>query len=311
MNKEMYGTILALLAAVVSGISIPVNKIFVVDLDPAVFTAARAIIIGIIFLALSLIQKPHDKKQNKKDKFAVSWKYLLSIAIVGGSFAFLLFFSGLQLTTAGHSAFLQKTLPIFVAVFAYLFLKEKISKKQVYAMLIMFAGMVVIFSDTINPAIFWLDPRLGDVLIVLATILWAAETVISKKAMINGETNFMVSFARMFFGGLILFGVVVLSGKTTLLLSITSAQLANICISVILLFLYVYFFYSSLRLINASKAAVMLLLAPVLSVIFGIMMLSEPLTVVQIVGSALILVGAYLAAKLKSENRSKERKIYG
>ena len=66
---------MALLTAVVSGIAIPVNKIFVVDLDPTVFTAVRALIIGVIFLALSLIT---SKGANK---LVVSWKYLAAIAI--------------------------------------------------------------------------------------------------------------------------------------------------------------------------------------------------------------------------------------
>ena len=52
MKKENLGTILAIMTAIVSGIAIPVNKIFVVDLDPMIFTALRALIIGIIFLSL-------------------------------------------------------------------------------------------------------------------------------------------------------------------------------------------------------------------------------------------------------------------
>ena len=67
MNKEVLGTFLALLTAIVSGIAIPANKVFVVGLDASVFTAVRAIVIGVIFLLLSFWtwKKYGTKKKNK------------------------------------------------------------------------------------------------------------------------------------------------------------------------------------------------------------------------------------------------------
>ncbi len=297
MNKEIAGTILALLTALVSGIAIPVNKIFVVGIDPTVFTAVRAIIVGVIFLALSLAM-------SKGKARPVSWKYIAAIAVVGGSFAFLLFFSGLKLTTSGHGAFLHKTLPLYVAVFAFIFLKEKISKKYLSAMILMFLGTVAIYMTSINPSELWMNPQLGDLMIIGATILWAAENVIARKAMIKGETNFIVSFGRMFFGGLILMGVVLLTGKVSVLLSLTTVQIMNIGISVFMLFLYVLFYYWALRYINVSKAAVLLLLAPVVTLVLGITFLGEPAPMMQLAGSAIILIGAYLVVNLKSEQRA-------
>ena len=297
MNKEIAGTILALLTAVVSGIAIPVNKIFVVGIDPVVFTAVRALIIGVIFLFLSLVM-------NKSKQSIVNWKYLIAIAIIGGSFAFLMFFSGLQLTTSGHAAFLHKTLPLYVAIFAFLILKEKITKKYLTAMFLMFFGTIAIYSVSISPTELWLNPQLGDLLIIGATILWAAENIIARKAMINGETNFIVSFARLFFGGLILFGVVLLTNKFGILLALSAEQIINISISVVILFLYVLFYYWSLKFINVSKAAVLLLLAPVVSLVIGVTVLSEPFPLLQLAGSALILIGAYFIIGIKSEQRA-------
>ncbi len=298
MNKELAGTILALLTAIVSGIAIPANKIFVVSTDPVVFTAVRAVIIGSIFLALSLVMNKGHKK------FTVSWKYLAAIAVVGGSFAFLLFFSGLKLTTSGHAAFLHKTLPLYVAVLAFILLKEKITKKYLFAMALMFLGTIAIYSATINPAELWMNPQLGDLMIIGATILWAAENVIARKAMLKGETNFIVSFARMFFGGMILFGVVLITGKLGILLSLTAGQIVNIGISTVILFTYVLCYYWALRFINVSKASVLLLLAPVVSLILGVTFLGEPAPLIQLAGSAVILVGAYMIAGIKSEQRA-------
>lgn len=294
-NKEWFGTILALFTAIISGISIPANKIFVVDLDPTVFTAVRAIIIGFIFLLLSLFTKGFSKENVGKN-----WKYLVLIAVIGGAFAFLLFFTGLKFTTGGRAAFLHKTLPLYVAVFAFIFLREKIPRKQIYALILMLIGTVILFSATINPAELWMNPQLGDALVIGATILWALENVIARKAMINGERNFVVSFARMFFGGIILFGVFGLTGKIDVLFSLTIQQWNNIFLSTIILFGYVLFWYWSIRHINVSKASTLLLLSPVVSLILGVWWLGEPIPAVQLLGSALILIGAYLVVGIKS-----------
>ncbi|MFC2143376.1 DMT family transporter [Candidatus Aenigmatarchaeota archaeon] len=297
MDKQKLGIIFAICTALVSGFSIPLNKIFVTGLEPVVFTAVRAIIAGTVFLIIVSYQSKFDYKQFKK----VPWKYLLAIAIIGGSFAFLLFYSGLQLTTGGRAAFLHKTLPIYVAIFAFFFLKEKISKKYVFALGVMFIGMIAIYSTTINPTELWSNPQLGDLLVIGGTILWALENVISRRTMVKGESNFVVSFARMFFGGVILFGVIVLWGKIDVLFALQTEQIINIFISAGLLFGYVFFWYWSIKLINVSKAAPFLLIAPVISAFLGILFFAEPFPPLQIIGSILILMGAFFVIRMKND----------
>ena len=307
-DKEFLGVLLALIAAVISGFAIPINKVFVVGIDPAVFTAVRALIIGVVFLVLSLLQanfsggkKGRGKKGGLKDFKTVPWKYLLIIGFIGGGLAFLMFFTGLGLTTAGRAAFMHKLLPVFAGIFAYLFLKEKIPKEHAFALFVMVIGAFMIFSAGISPTSFWSNPGLGDAIIIIATILWAAENVIAKKAMIKGESSFVVSFARMFFGGLLLFGVIILLGKFDVLLALSSQQAVNIMISTGVLFGYVLFWYAAIRFINVSKAAAMLLIAPVISLMAGVYWLAEPLPLLQLMGSVLILAGAYFVIRIRSE----------
>jgi len=296
-KNEKLGTLLAFLAAVISGFSIFANKVFIISLDPLVFTSVRAILIGLIFLILSF----HRNRWKFRDFKKVPWKYLLAIGIVGGGVAFFLFFSGLKITTSGRAAFLQKTLPLYVTALAFLFLKEKISRKQVAALLLMLIGTVVLFSSEIPPAELWLSPMFGDLLVVAATILWAVESVISRKAMIQGENNFVVSFARMTFGALILFGILLLSGNFYSLFSLSQTQWTYILISTAILFAYILTYYWSISCINVSKASSILLISPVITLILGIVFLNEPAPAIQLVGSLAILAGAYLISNIKSE----------
>lgn len=297
MNKEKYGTFFAIVAAIISGFSIPLNKMFIVNLDPSVFTAVRSLLIGIVFFLIASYKSKFNFKKFKK----VSWKYLIAIAVVGGSFAFLLFFNGLSLTTSGRAAFLQKTMPLYITVLAFLFLKEKISKKYLYALLLMFIGTLAICFSDITPSSLWSNPSVGDFLVIGATFLWAVENIIARKSMNKGENNFVVSFARMFFGGIIIFAVLLLMGSYNALLNLSVQQMINIGISTIILFAYIFFWYWSIKMINVSKASAFLLISPAISLLLGAIFIGEPIPFLQLLGCALIVIGSYFLSNVKSE----------
>jgi len=296
MKKETLGTILALLTAVISGISIPLNKIFVVEMEPAVFTAVRALIIGLIFLAFAGWQSKRSKHSFKK----VPWKYLIVIGLVGGGLAFLLYFTGLSLTTTSRAAFLHKTLPIYTSVLAFIFLKERVSRRQSLGLLAMLAGTFLLVYGHVDPSQFWTNPQLGDMLVLAATMLWGVENMLAKYALIKDESNLVVSFSRMFIGSLFLFAAVLALGKTGALLSLSPGQSVNVLISTGLLFGYVFCYYWSMKLINVSKASILLLLAPVITLFIGVYVFGEPLPWLQRIGSVIILAGAFVVAKEKS-----------
>lgn len=293
-SNEFKGTFLVFITALISGISIVANKAFVEKMDPLIFTATRALLIGIAFFIISFYIA---KKQKTKFKQS-SWKYLISIGIIGGGFAFWLFFTGLKLTMAGRAAFIHKTLPIYALILAFIFLKEKITKQQLWALGIMIFGLILMQLPKLTQEI-----RTGDFLVLGATILWAIENTISKKAMNKNENNFVVTFSRMFFGGLLLIAIIALTGKFNLLLELTGKQIIYLLMSTLFLFTYVLSWYWGLKFINLSKAATILLVAPVISLILGTIFLGEEIIMLSIVGSLVILIGAYLITKTKSEKR--------
>lgn len=284
-------------AAIISGFAIPINKLLIIDLSPTVFTATRAILIGIGFFIIVSFKNNFNYKKFKR----VPWKSLLAIGFIGGGLAFLFYFTGIKLTTSGRAAFLHKTLPIYTIILAFLFLKEKVVKKQILALILMLFGTFILYSAKISPSELWIEPSIGDFLIILATFLWGVENIIAKKVMIKGESNFVVTFSRMFFGAILLFGILLGLGKLDQLLSLTIGQIGKILISSAILFGYVFTWYWGIKLINVSKAAPILLLAPVVSLLLGAVWLGEPTPTLQLLGSALILLGAFIVTTVKSK----------
>jgi drug/metabolite transporter (DMT)-like permease len=209
-----------------------------------------------------------------------------------------MFFSGLKLTLGIRAAFLHKTLPIYAVIFAFFFLKEKITKKQLIAMSVMFVGLVLMELSKLS-----FEMRIGDLLVLGATVLWAVENTISKKAMLDKESNWVVTFSRMFFGAILLIIIILAMGNIGMLFSLTGEQWIYVAISGGFLLVYVLTYYWGLKHINLSKASAILLLAPVISLFLGMIWLGEKALPLQLVGSGLILVGSYFVIRAKSEKR--------
>jgi drug/metabolite transporter (DMT)-like permease len=295
----------------ISGFAIPLNKIFVVGIEPTVFTAVRALIIGLVFVMIAGFQHGFDCRKIKQLRKQVPWKSMIGIGVLGGGLAFLMFFTGLPMTTAGRAAFLHKTLPVWAGIFGAYFLKERIPRKHWYALVIMLVGAFLIYFARIPPSAWWSNPGLGDLLVIGATMLWAAENTIARKVMREGQSNIVVSFSRMFIGSLLLFGIIGITGKIDVLLSLSGDQVANLFLSTAILFGYVFFWYWSLKHIDLSKASALLLLAPVVSLVLGIWWFGEPFPLAQMIGSVLILIGAWFVIQMKGSKKSAQRTVIG
>ena len=119
------GYLLVFFTAIISGFSIFINRFGVMVVNPYIFTFLKNASVAIFLLSVLLLLKDWKilKKINKKQ-----WMLLILIGLIGGSIPFLLFFKGLSLTTGANGSFLHKTMFIYVALLAFVFLKEKIDK---------------------------------------------------------------------------------------------------------------------------------------------------------------------------------------
>ena len=123
MDMSKRGVFLVISTAVISGFAIFINSYAVKDIDSSLFTFLKNIVVALLLFAVILGIREYRELRELTRK---QWMQLAAIGLIGGSIPFLLFFRGLQMTAGATSAFLHKTLFIFVAIFALLFLKEKL-----------------------------------------------------------------------------------------------------------------------------------------------------------------------------------------
>src|SRR3989338_837940 len=136
-NMEKKGVLLVFLTALISGVSIFVNSFGVKGVDSTVFTFAKNFIVAILLICIifGLREFNNLKRLSTRD-----WLWLLLIGLIGGAVPFVLFFKGLQLSSGALGSFVHKTMFVFVAVLALIFLKERIKLKVVIPAALLLAG---------------------------------------------------------------------------------------------------------------------------------------------------------------------------
>ncbi len=278
------GVLLAFATAVVSGVSIFTNAIIVSKTDPLVFTIVRNAAVA-IFLTVMLIGAGDLRKLATLSKR--QWGLLFLIGAVGGGIPFALFFTGLAKIGALNGNIIQKTLFLWVALFAVPILHERVSKIQIVGYLALFLGMFVFGG------VFRVVPATGTWLIVAATICWAIENVIAKVTLKSVPT-IIVSWGRMVFGLPFLLVAVGFVGKIGLLASPASYSVAPILASSILLTLYVTTWYSALSMAPATLVSSVLVFAPVVTAVLTGFMLNKAVFHQQAANLIFLSVGTIL-----------------
>lgn len=284
MNQTK-GILLVFSTAIISGVSIYINGLAVKFANPYIFTGVKNLLVGLAFLSLILLIKEWKNIKTLKKN---DWLRLILIGLVGGAIPFLLFFKGLTLTTAVKGSFIQKTMFIYVGFLAIIFLKEKLNKSLLVGIGALLVGNILFLKMKPQPL------QIGDLLIFLATLFWAVEIIISKKALQNLSPR-VVSWARMFFGSVFILIFLVGTEQISQVFSYSAVQWQWILITSAFLFAYVFTFYHGLKYVRASVATSVLALGvPVTSIITLIAQGSIKWSVEQSWGVGLMLIGVIL-----------------
>jgi drug/metabolite transporter (DMT)-like permease len=292
---EKRGLIFIFLTAIISGVSVFLNKIGVADSNPFVFTGLKNVIVAI--LLLSVIFYTQEITLIKRLTKA-QWLKLGIIGLIGGSIPFLLFFKGLQLTTAVQGAFIHKTMFIYIALLSMFFLKEKLPKGVIIGALLLLIGNAMLLKLSLTPL------GIGDLLILSATILWSVEIIISKKVLSELPSN-IVAWGRMFFGSIFILVFLAATNQLTVVQSLTVTQIFWVLVTSSFLFLYVFTFYFGLSYTNPTTAASILLIAQPITVLLSYLFLHAGISPAQIIGIFFMIVGVAAAIGMSKLNLQK------
>ncbi len=294
-NKLTTGIYLAIATAIISGFSNFINKIAVTSIKPPLlFTAEKNAFVAVLIIGFLIATLKWKKLKELKRKEVL---YLLSIGVIGGAIPFYLFFTGLSQIPAINAVLINKTMFIWVAILALPFLKEKISKLQVLAVILIFAANFLIGGFT------KLQFSTGELMVFAATLFWAAENILAKKILPKVDPDILVA-ARMGIGSLLLLGASAIVSPQALSkgLIMTQSQWLWMGITVVFLLGYVMTWYRALRLAPATVVSAILVSATLVTNILSAIFIMHVWTidmVMQVMLTFIALLMFWFIAKVK------------
>ncbi len=215
------------------------------------------------------------------------WGRLVLIGLVGGSIPFLLFFKGLTLTTSAAGSFMHKTMFIFVAVLAVFFLKEKLHKTVILSAFLLLAGNFLVLK--LQAFSF----GTGELLILIATVFWAAENILSKD-LVKTISGTVIAFGRMFFGSLFILIFLTFTNNLGQLATLSGKQVLWTFFTSLLLFGYTYTWYNGIKTVKITTATAILLLGSPITTLLNFIFVTHTLTFPEVLGSLLLVGGISL-----------------
>lgn len=288
MIENKNGLLLVLFTAIISGFSIFINSIGVKEFDSSIFTFLKNMVVAVLLIAIIMGIGSFSELKLLKKKH---WLQLVGIGLIGGSIPFLLFFRGLQLITGTTSAFLHKTIFIYVTIFALLFLKERLTKGLFIGSLLLLTGNYLLIKPDFAISV-------GHFLIFLAVLFWAAENTFAKYVMMQKENSkeqeisgTIVAFGRMFFGSIFILIFLLVTNKIQLLSKLTAQHLLWIGLTSIFLVLYVFTYYNGLKYIKVTTAAAILTIGSPITTLLSWLFAGKTVTLSQAFGMLLIAAG--------------------
>lgn len=221
------------------------------------------------------------------------WIYIFGLGLLGYYLSSLLDFMGLQYITAGMERLILFLYPTFTVIVNALFFKEAFTRRQVFALLLSYIGIIFAFYNEIRIDINTKDFILGSALIFLCSITYAGYLVgtgrllkqihvmrYTSLAMLSATLGVMVHyFITGQYGLSDLHGNMILYG---LLLAIVATVVPNFMVA------------AGIQTIGSNNAAIVSAVGPVSTIILAYFFLGERFDHFQLIGTAFVILGVIL-----------------
>ena len=281
-SNIIIGYLSAIVAAMLFGSVSTLAKPLLSTVDPIILSS-------IIYLTAGLFFTPFAARTRSK----ITRKFfflILTSAISGAVIAPIVFFLGLKMSTAADTALLANGETVFSILFALLIFRERLRPIGYIAVTLILVGLFLVTTNLdFNSSIFSLN--LGNVLIILSTIIWGFDNNICKIIARQIHVSRLIQLKALI-GGSILLGTVLISGIP---FNIQSEQiLPIILIGVFGFAISLYLYLHSIKRIGVIKASSLLSLSAVFGLAFALIFLNELISITQVIAISVMIFGIHL-----------------
>lgn len=299
-NYFLLGVLIALLGAICFSTKAIFVKLAYRDTE---IDAVSLLALRMIFsLPFFLISAYATSSKESNVKFTTrQWFSVALIGCLGYYISSLLDFLGLQYVTAGIERIILFVYPTLVLLMSSLFFKERIKPIQWTALVITYAGLLIAFFSEVDfSSAQNKNFMLGSLLILLCAFTYATYIVGSGRLIpLVGATKFN-SYAMSFASAGVLFHFFFSSDKSLLHYE-TTAYGYGVGMAIISTVIPSYLVVQAIKRIGSDNVAIVGSIGPVSTLIMAYVFLNETISVFQIVGTAMILLGVLLISGQKQK----------
>ena len=224
---------------------------------------------------------------------ARGWKIMGLLSFLGITAFNPLLYIAVQTTTAINSALIQTTMPAMILVICLLLYGERVSRMQVAGVILCVLGAAVVVLKGRWQALIHLNLVQGDLVMLVAVVLYAFYSALLPKRPSMHPLSFMVITFGVGTVGLLplyLWEIAVVGPFT-----LTPGVAASIGYVAVFPSIVAYFCWNrGVAVIGANRTGLFINLIPVFAAILAILFLGESLKAYHLAGMTLILAGFVL-----------------
>lgn len=285
----------ATFAVIVWGASFIVTKLALRETTPVVVIWLR-FGIGVLILGAFVIARREFSPPTRRELGTFSL-----LGFLGITFHQWLQVTGLLTARATTTAWIITTIPIFIALLARLFLKEKLGWTRMGGIALAAFGVLLVITRGDLQALLHGDfGTQGDFLVLLSAVNWAVFSVLSRKALHTRPATQMMFFVMLFgwlFSSIWFAGVNDYSSIPNLS---SQAWLSILFLGIFCSGFAYIFWYDALKALPAPQVGSLLYLEPLVAVVVAGLLLQEELYAAAVAGGAAILAGVWLVNRTQT-----------
>ncbi len=284
-NKTQLAIFALIFANIIWGAGLPIYKWTLQIIPPFTFAFLRFFLGAVILI-------PFVFKNFKFAKEDIPQLFFVSIISITFQIPLLLF--GLKLAPSINAPIIISAGPIILLGASIIFFKEKISTKLLTGTLISLLGvLILIFKPALEAG--FSGGVLGNFLVFLATICSVIQALVVKKIMKNNNPLITV-FLTFVIGSFFLFPAVLIEYNSIGFFALNTQAILGILYGVLFASVLAhFFFFFSLKYINASETGIFTYVDPIATILIAIPLLHETITESYIIAAVLVFLGIYVA----------------
>ena len=223
-------------------------------------------------------------------------KQLGAVGLLGltGVFGYnVAFFTGLQTVSAGRAGLIVALNPVGIALLSAMFGGEPLRMASIVGIVISVAGAMLVISNG-DLSLMTSGVGFGELTLLGCVLCWALYSVIGRRAMRGLSPLTAVTYSALA-GTLFLAPVALTQGVLSRIFSYGLEAWASIIfLAVFGTVLGFIWYYQSINEIGAVKSGVFINFVPLFAMLFGLLLLDEPVTLTLLQGAALVITGAWI-----------------